>query len=340
MRETHHEPTAVGKPPDGAFHAPYEAARTAIEEGLRIARECGFGIYHVDLLLERARLHLVTGDAQAAESDVRTALFDGHSPPPETGLPTLLAATDPECGYAWGEALGRHLLAEALLLQAAQSLRRETFVPAQFDQLPEEVRGLIEGARRELDRCRELRARIQDPKVRETQGVREALQRGELPQYPLPSTKEPPVARDQVFISYSHKDECWVEQFRTHLKPYVRNAAISVWIDTDIQTGAQWEEEIEKALGRAKVAVLPVTPNFLASDFIAEKELPPLLDAAEKEGVAIVWVPVSASGYEATPIARYQAAWDPKRPLDSLSPAEQNRAMVEVCKKILAALKA
>jgi len=195
VRETHHigesAPTVTGQPEDGAFHAPYEAAR-AIEEGLRIARECGFGIFHVDLLLERARLHLLSGDAEAAQADARTALFDGHTPLPDSGLPTLLSATHPECGYAWGIAAGRHLLAEALLSQAAQTLGRTEFTPARFHELPADVQRLVNEAREELTQCLELRERIQDPKAAETQNVITSLKGGVLTEYPLtvPKPKE------------------------------------------------------------------------------------------------------------------------------------------------------
>jgi len=70
---------------------------------------------------------------------------------------------------------------------------------------------------------------------------------------------------------------------------------------------------------------------------IAEKELPPLLEAAEKDGLTIVWVPISASSYTKPPIAGVQAAYDPATPLDLLSEAQQNKALVEICEKIEAA---
>ena len=77
--------------------------------------------------------------------------------------------------------------------------------------------------------------------------------------------------------------------------------------------------------------MLLVSPTFLASKFIAEQELPPLLEAVEREGVAILWVPVRPSSFQVTPIAAYQAAHPPGKPLASLSPAARDEALVKIC---------
>lgn len=70
--------------------------------------------------------------------------------------------------------------------------------------------------------------------------------------------------------------------------------------------------------------------------FIAENELPPLLDAAKKKKAKILWVPLSYSSYDETEIREYQAASDPAQPLSSLGEADQDRLLVDICRAVKA----
>jgi serine/threonine protein kinase len=135
----------------------------------------------------------------------------------------------------------------------------------------------------------------------------------------------------QIFISYSHKDRKWLKKFNEMLKPLLRGNSIRVWDDGNIKPGGLWRKEIEEALRRSKVAVLLVSPSFLASDFISTVETPSLLKAANDGGVTIIWVPVSASLYAETELTNYQASHDPSKPLDALRPPELNRELVRIC---------
>lgn len=143
--------------------------------------------------------------------------------------------------------------------------------------------------------------------------------------------------RGDVFFSYSHKDSKWLDHFEVMLHPLIRSGELSIWSDKKITAGAKWKEEINKALTKAKVAVLLVSPGFLRSDFIAQNELPPLLSAAMEGGLRIIWVPVSYCLWKHSPLANYQAAHNPEEPLDSLNESMVNEAIMNVCSKILEA---
>ncbi len=137
--------------------------------------------------------------------------------------------------------------------------------------------------------------------------------------------------RNRVFISYSHKDREWLEALQVHLRPLEREGKITRWDDTLIQSGSQWKDEIRRALSEARVAVLLVSKYFLASDFIAENELPPLLQAAELEGAVIFPVIIGPCRFSrTTSLSDYQAVNSPDRTLVEMTPAEQDRVWLNL----------
>jgi hypothetical protein len=146
--------------------------------------------------------------------------------------------------------------------------------------------------------------------------------------------------RKEVFISYSHKDVAWMKRFKTVLTPLTRNDKLEYWVDTQIKPGTLWYDEIKKALGRAKVGVMLVSADFLASDFIVREEIPALLRAAKQDGATIIWIPIRDSLYTETEIADFQAAWSPDKPLAGLKKADADKALVEIAMKLKEAFNA
>ena len=147
-----------------------------------------------------------------------------------------------------------------------------------------------------------------------------------------------PLPRTKVFISYSHADREWLERLKRHLKPLVREGRLDCWDDTHIRPGDDWQQEIRNALDTAQVAVLLISADFFASDFIDETELPPLLDAARAKGVRILPVIISASQFDwNSSLSRFQAINPPDRPLAKMTLAEQEDVFNHLARTVRAA---
>jgi hypothetical protein len=140
--------------------------------------------------------------------------------------------------------------------------------------------------------------------------------------------------RSDAFVSYSHADQHWLSRLKVHLRPLERDHGVVIWEDTYLRSGQRWRQEIDQALAKAKVAILLVSPDFLASDFVHHNELPPLLEAAAKEGLTILSVIVSACAFHRSPLHEFQAINSPDTPLDAMTPAEANKTLVKLFRRV------
>jgi len=150
---------------------------------------------------------------------------------------------------------------------------------------------------------------------------------------------ESPIAnRTKVFISYSHKDKRALDRLQVHLKPYERSGLVDRWDDTRIRPGDQWQEEIRRAVAAAKVAVLLISADFLASEFIATHELPSLLAAAKDQGARILPVILRPCAFQQTDLKQFQAVNDAATPLSTMTSHRREKLWSDVAVAIVEAL--
>src|SRR5215472_6999993 len=140
-------------------------------------------------------------------------------------------------------------------------------------------------------------------------------------------------ARDLVFISYSREDRDWLERLLVLLKPYTRQN-LKVWADPYLEIGGKWRREIATALSRTCIGVLLLSPDFFASDFINDEELPGLLGDAETGVLRLVPIPIKASNYKPSGLGEYGWAYPLDEPLDLLRAPRRNAALVRIVDRI------
>lgn len=130
--------------------------------------------------------------------------------------------------------------------------------------------------------------------------------------------------KKKIFVSYSHEDQKHLKRLHVHIKPLEKKGLVELWDDTKIRTGQKWKEQIESDLANAAIAVLIISADFLASDFIVDNELPPILKKAELEGTLILPVILKPCRFlREAELSQFQALNSPDKPILSISELEQ-----------------
>jgi hypothetical protein len=141
--------------------------------------------------------------------------------------------------------------------------------------------------------------------------------------------------RQKVCIFYSQMDKKYLLQLMKHFRHFERKGLLDVWADINISAGRNWIEEIQETMKVLKVAVLLVSADFLASSFIAENILPPLLKAADTHGAAIVPVLLGHCVFEDTALAQFRAFNDPAKPLNTKKSSDRSKDWADLVRYVI-----
>lgn len=121
----------------------------------------------------------------------------------------------------------------------------------------------------------------------------------------------------RVFVSYARVDEPHQMRLAVHLAPLVREGLIGLWCDRAVTAGSDWERDIQHELAAADIVILLVTPDFVASGYCFDRELPEALRRNEEEGLRILPVLVKSVDLANLPIARFQCLPTDRRPVSA-----------------------
>ena len=119
----------------------------------------------------------------------------------------------------------------------------------------------------------------------------------------------------EVFISYSHKDETLRDELAQHLKILHREGIIRTWYDREISVGSDWQKQINANLQRARVILLLVSADFIASDYCWDVEVKKAMERHRNGGCIVVPVILRPCDWMSTPFSKLQALPTGARPV-------------------------
>jgi tetratricopeptide (TPR) repeat protein len=143
----------------------------------------------------------------------------------------------------------------------------------------------------------------------------------------------------KVFIAYSHNDKEWMNRIKRGLDVLSYAKKLSPWSDVCITAGSDWRRQIKKALKEADAAIIIISDYLLTSEFVQEEEVPKLLERHKNEKMPIIPVPARASNWEQFDwLYRLQSYVKSPRPLASLSEADIDPAITQICNQVVRSL--
>lgn len=106
----------------------------------------------------------------------------------------------------------------------------------------------------------------------------------------------------EIFCCYARKDKDLLDELKTHLSPLQRQKTIRVWYDGDISAGIEWDREIKQHLNNAKIILLLVSPDFIASEYCYGIEMKHALERHKRKEARVIPIILRPlSGWEKVP---------------------------------------
>ena len=111
----------------------------------------------------------------------------------------------------------------------------------------------------------------------------------------------------EIFCCYARKDQQFLNDLKDHLMSLERQGLITVWADTDINAGSEWEKEIEKHLNTAQIILLLVSPAFMNSDYCYSKEMKQALERHKQGEARVIPIILRPVYWQSAPFGKLQA---------------------------------
>jgi hypothetical protein len=111
----------------------------------------------------------------------------------------------------------------------------------------------------------------------------------------------------EIFYSYAHADEALRDELEKHLSQLKRSGLITGWHDRAITAGSEWGTEIDAHARSARIILLLISPDFLASEYAYGIELKLALTRHRQKSATIIPIILRPVDWLEGPIGKIQA---------------------------------
>jgi len=141
-----------------------------------------------------------------------------------------------------------------------------------------------------------------------------------------------------AFVSYSHADAKLKAELIKHLAPLDRLKLVSHWDDGEIKPGDHWEKTIADRMAAAKLVLLLISSDFIASEYCYDKELAAALKRDKAKTARVLPIILRPCLWQELPFGKLQAVPHEGKPITSWPSPDE--AMMEVAKAVREAAQA
>ena len=131
-----------------------------------------------------------------------------------------------------------------------------------------------------------------------------------------------------LFFSYAHRDETLRDELEIHLAMLKRQGVITTWHDRRIEAGKDLDKAISHYLEEAKIILLLVSPDFLASDYCYNVEMARALERHKNGEARVIPVILRPCDWHTAPFGKLLAV--PKDGKPATKYANQDDAFLEI----------
>jgi hypothetical protein len=110
----------------------------------------------------------------------------------------------------------------------------------------------------------------------------------------------------RIFCCYAREDQPLLLHFKTQMAALQHAGLVTLWADTDINAGGEWEKEIHSHLDTADIILLFVSPDFMASNYSYSIEMQKALERHKRREARVIPIILRPVHWEEAPFSKLQ----------------------------------